>query len=86
MNSTWYFASNLCSEGWGGSRWLVGLIPPWTTCSRHNASRFEQTQHTTYQSSITWGDLLTPGIMYEKTQTTLVFTQWRGCLKPADET
>ncbi len=26
-------------EGLGGSRWLMGLIPTWTTCSRHNASR-----------------------------------------------
>ncbi len=23
-------------EGWGGSRWLMGLIPTCTTCSRHN--------------------------------------------------
>ncbi len=22
-------------EGWGGSRWLVGFITAWTTCSRH---------------------------------------------------
>ncbi len=26
----------------GGSRWLVGYIPTWTTCSRHNTSRLTE--------------------------------------------
>ncbi len=44
-----------CSEGWGGSRWLVGFIPTWTTYSRHNISRFDWTQHTTCPRSISIG-------------------------------
>ncbi len=30
---------SVCHVGWGGSRWLVGFIPTWATCSRHNTSR-----------------------------------------------
>ncbi len=46
---------NLTVQDGGGSRWLVGFIPTWTTCSRHNTSRFDRTQHTTCPRSISVG-------------------------------
>ncbi len=44
------------------------FIPTWTTCSRHNTSRFDWTQHTTckLQAAFSWGNLLVPGSLYEK--------------------
>ncbi len=54
-------------EGWVGSWWLVGLIPTCTTSLRRSTSRFDWTQHATYQSSISWGNFLPPSIMHKKT-------------------
>ncbi len=36
------FAYTQDNEGWGDYRWLVGLIPTWTPCSRHNTSRLTE--------------------------------------------
>ncbi len=54
-------------EGWGGSRWLVGFIPTWTTCTRHNANRLTGPNILLVKVVLVGGTFLALGTMHEKT-------------------